>query len=254
MAWYLAYTAVTDLYRSTTLGIFWLFARPLLPILIGTLVFGQFLQVPSDGIPYFLFFLVGSTAWLTFERCVLTITRSLSQNRGLLTQVYFPRLLIPTTAAAPALVNFGIYVLLIAGALLYYLFTASVWYLVVGPRLLAAMFAMFLIVVFAIGLGFWTTVFEARHRDVRFALRYVLRFWSYLTPVIYPMSQVPPEHRWLLYVNPMAPLVEIFKWGTLGVGSFPSVPLVSAVLVIIATCASGIWFFTWTEGSLIDKI
>lgn len=251
---YFSTKAVKGLYQGTTLGVFWLFARPLLPLAISAFVFGGLLQVASDGIPYFLFFLTGMCTWMLFERGLLMVSRSFSQASSLLKKVYFPRLIAPFSATLPAIVNFAIYIALLLGAAVYYFVTEQRWYLVLGPELLLGALAIVLTLFFTVAVGLWTSVWMTRFQDLKFGLRYVTRFWFYATPVIYPMSQVPPQHRWLLYVNPMAPLVETFKWATLGVGELPVGPLVSSSIVIALVFIGGVWYFGRAEAAAIDDL
>ena len=252
--WFLATRSSKRLYQKTTLGVFWLFARPLAPLFISTLIFGRLLNVPSDGLPYFLFFLAGSASWNLFERSLMWATRSLDQNKGVLKKVYFPRLIVPIASVSPALMDFLIFMALLAVSFVYYRFKDGVWYFAFGPGNIAALFALVLSVFFAIAVGLWTSVLNARHRDVRYTLRYVTRFWSYATPVFYAMSQVPEKYKWLVYANPMAPIVETFKWGLLGVGTFPALPLLSAIGVTLLTFAGGFWYFGRAEAVSIDKM
>ena len=251
---YFAKRAITRMYQGTTLGVFWLFARPLLPILIGAFIFGRLLGVGSEGIPYFLFFLTGQVTWMLFERSVLWVTRSMEQQKGLMRKIYFPRLIVPFSSVSPALLDNGIYMLLLLGTLVYYLVKSGVWYLKLTPNLLMAPVALALAVFFAIGLGLWTAVLQTRFRDVRFTLRYVMRFWMYLTPVIYPVSAIPLEHRWVIYVNPMAPIVETFKWATLGVGGLYGDALLTSFLVSAVVFAGGLWYFGQSEAAAVDKL
>jgi lipopolysaccharide transport system permease protein len=251
---FFATRAVKGMYQGTSLGVFWLFARPLLPLAISAFIFGGLLAVPSDGIPYFLFFLTGSCTWMLFERGLRFVTRSFSQASGLLKKVYFPRLIAPFSAILPSVVNFFIYTGLLLGACVYYYWTEQHWYLMVGPRLLLGAMAIALTLFFTVSVGLWTSVWMAKFPDLKYGLRYITRFWFYATPVIYPMSQVPPEHRWLVYVNPMAPLVETFKWATLGVGEFPVGPLVTSAIVIAAVFVGGVWYFGRAEGAVVDDL
>lgn len=251
---YFSTRAVKSLYEGMTLGVFWLFARPLLPIAISAFIFGKLLQVASDGVPYFLFFLTGSCTWMLFERGLLMVTRSFGQASSLLKKVYFPRLIAPFSAVLPAVVNFAIYMTLLVGAAVYYLVTENHWYLMISPRLLMAGVAIALTLFFTIAVGLWTSVWQVQFPDLKFGLRYATRFWFYVTPVIYPVSQVPPEHRWLIYVNPMAPLVETFKWSTLGVGELPVVPLLTSGLVIAIVFIGGVWYFGRAEAAVIDDL
>jgi lipopolysaccharide transport system permease protein len=245
---------IKGLYAGTTLGIFWLFARPLLPVFISTFVFGSLLQVPSNGIPYFLFFLIGTSVWMLFDRSLLWATRSLDQQKGLIKKLYFPRLIVPIAAVSPAIVYFGIYLALIVGGAVYYFVTTGRWYLALGPGWLIAFAAAAIAIVMAVTAGLFTSVWQARHREVRFGLRYAMSFWFYLTPVIYPMSQVPDHLHWVIYLNPMASVVETFRWGLLGVGLFPAVPLLTSVAIVLVVGAFGVWYFTQSEAASVDSL
>jgi lipopolysaccharide transport system permease protein len=245
---------VVSLYQGMRLGIFWLFARPLLPIAISAFIFGGLLGVPSEGLPYFLFFLAGSVTWLMFERSLLFVTRSLDSSKSLIKRVYFPRLIIPFCAVSPGVVYFLIYIGLFFGALIYYLVAEGTWYLVLGPRLLWAGVAVALALWLAISVGLWTAVWMTYFREIRLTIRYVSRFWFYLTPVIYPISEVPEQYHWAIYVNPMAPIVETFKWATLGVGDFYPLALLTSTLIIGVVFAGGVWYFGRSEAVAIDKL
>ena len=251
---FFALQAIANLYRGTTLGIFWLFARPLFPILIGTFVFGSLLQISSDGLPYFLFFLSGMGVWTLFDRSLLWVTRSLEQERDLIKKLYFPRLIVPFSAVSPAMVYFGIYMTLIIIAAIYYLVTTGRWYLPLGPGWIIAIGAAFLGIAIAIAVGLFTTVWQTKHKDVRFGLRYFTSFWFYLTPVIYPMSAVPPDRQWVIYLNPMSSVVETFKWGLLGVGQFPVVPLLCSLAMTLVVGVAGVWYFNRSEAASVDDL
>jgi len=245
---------IQGLYQGMRLGIFWLFARPLMPIVISVFIFGGLLGVPSEGLPYFLFFLTGSVTWLLFERSLLFVTRSLDMSKGLMKRVYFPRLIVPFCAVSPAIVYFLVYMGLFVAALVYYLVADGEWYLVFGPRLFMAVVAVFMAVWLSIAVGLWTTVWMTHFREIRITIRYVSRFWFYLTPVIYPISEVPEEYRWIIFVNPMASVVETFKWSTLGVGAFYPIPLLTSLLVTAIVFTGGVWYFGRAEGVAIDKL
>jgi len=109
-------------------------------------------------------------------------------------------------------------------------------------------------VFFSISVGLFTAVMQVRHRDVRYSLRYVGQFWNLATPVIYPMSQIPPKYHFLMYLNPMAPLVETYKWGMLGIGAFPVGPFISAIVVTTIVFAVGVVFFYRSEAASVDKL
>lgn len=252
--WFLANQARKRPYERMTLGIFWVFARPLIPILINTLIFGSLLQIKSDGLPYFLFYLTGMASWHMFDRGLLWATRSLTQSRGLVKKVYFPRMIVPIASVAPVLVEFLIFMGLLAGAFVYYRIHDGIWYIRISWGLLVALLVQSLALVLVIAIGFFTSVAQARHRDVRYSLRYVMQFWSYATPLLYPISAVPEQYRWLMYLNPMAAIVQGFKWGVLGVDVFPLWPFVGATVVTTVVFACGFWFFGRAETAAVDKM
>jgi len=252
--WFFGSQTMKRMYKRTVLGRFWLLARPLAPLAISTLIFGALLGVPSDGVPYFLFFLCGSTTWVLFEQSLMWVTRSLDMNRGLVKKVYFPRLVVPVAAVTPGLIYFVVYLMILVVTLVYFLKTDGRWYLVFGPGLLWAAAAAGLCVLFAIAVGLWTSVWQARARDVRFTLRYVLRFWFYLTPVIYPLSQVPERFRDWIFLNPMAVIVETFKWGTLGLGDLYPRGLLASSLLILVILIGGLRYFTQVEAASVDRM
>jgi len=252
--WFFAVQRVKDRYEGTTLGPFWLFARPLMPIFISTLVFGRLLNVPSDGVPYFLFYLAGSSCWRIFERSMLWVTQSLEAAKGLIKKVYFPRIIAPIASVAPAVTEFGILFTLLVLVCLWYWIKDGHFYLRVGGGMLVGVVAVILTCIFAVAVGLWTSVLQVRHKDVRYSVRYVNQFWNYATPVIYPMSQVPAKYHFLMYLNPMAPLVEMYKWGMLGIGNFPAKELASALVIISIVFGAGLVFFNRSEAASVDKL
>lgn len=253
--WYFASNAVRDMYRKSMFGWLWLVMRVAAPIGLSALIFGGVLSVPSQGIPYFLFFLCGTTTWMLFERSLLVVTRSIEQNRRLITKVYFPRLILPMSSVAPALMYLSILLVTTVIAVVYYHQRDGVWWIKVGPRLLASVAAIFLSLFFAISVGLWTSVLQARYRDIRYGLRYVMPFWFYFTPVIYPLEHIPEKWRWVVAINPMSPIVELYKWGALGeAGSLTPAGISMSLALISLTFVVGMWFFNREEAASIDKL
>ena len=252
--WFFAVRAIKDPYEGTTLGMFWLFARPLMPIAISSVIFGRLLDVPSEGFPYFLFFLTGMSTWRIFERATLWVTRSLEQQRGLIKKVYFPRLAAPISSVAPAVTEYLVLLGLLLVVAGFYWWKDGVLYLRVGLPMLAAFGAILLTVLLSVSAGLWTAIWQVRHRETKYSLRYALQFWMYATPVIYPLSAIPPEYRFVFYLNPMAPLVEMYKWGMLGAGTAPGWGLVSSVAITLAIGAGGLAYFTRSEAVSVDRL
>lgn len=246
--------AVKRQYRRTALGVMWVFLRPLIAVCILALLFGGLLGVDSGPIPYFLFLLVGYSIWQLFELATMWATRCLELNRRLLKQLYFPRLLLPASYIAPALVEFGIRLALIVFASCYYWFSDGKWYLRGGEAILVAIGAVVCCLILAIGIGLWTSVWAATYRDIRFTLRYILQFWFYLTPVLYPSSLIPDSWQMWSAINPLAAYVEAFKWGMLGMGEVGYGQWIGAICITGVVTAGGLWFFTRAESAALDRL
>ncbi|MFN0060471.1 MAG: ABC transporter permease [Planctomycetota bacterium] len=251
---YFAARMLEKTYARTALGRLWIFIRPLFPVLVNTLVFGGLIGVSSGEVPYFLFFLAGIASWQLFDQSIFWATRSLELNRKFIKRLYFPRMILPLASVAPALVECLIYLGLILIAAGYYYLSTGKLYLIPGVNLLLAFVAMGLSVALAVGMGLWTSVIGAYIRDVRFTLRYVLSFWFFLTPVIYPSTYIPEKLRWLVALNPMATLVETFRWGTLGIGEFRPWSFLLAIGIIVVVSAGGAWYFAKAEAASVDKL
>jgi lipopolysaccharide transport system permease protein len=252
--WYFAADALKAMYRRTKLGWIWLVIRVTAPVSITALIFGGLLGIASNGPPYFLFFSCGMTTWILFERSLLVVTRSLERNRKLITKVYFPRLILPLSAVAPGLLYLAILLIVIFLTVIYYRRQEGIWYITLRPELLTAVAAVLLTLVFTVSVGLWTSVLQARYPDIRQGIRYVMPFWMYLTPIIYPVNIIPEPWRWLTGLNPMASIVEIFKWGTLGYGQLHMTSIALSLGIIVLTMVSGIWFFNREEASSIDTL
>jgi lipopolysaccharide transport system permease protein len=252
--WYFASQSVSAMWRRTKLGWIWLLFRVTAPVGLNSLIFGGLLGVQSNGPPYFLFFVCGSATWILFERSLLVVTRSLETNRKLVTKVYFPRLILPMSSVAPGLLYLAILLIVMALTVLYYRRHDGVWYITLRPELLVSVASVLVCLVFTVAVGLWTSVLQARYRDVRQGLRYFMPFWMYFTPIIYPVTTVPEQYRWLLSLNPMAAVVESFKWGTLGVGHLSVASVATSLSLIALTLVTGMWFFNREEAASIDQL
>lgn len=246
--------ALQKLYARTRLGWAWLFIRPLFPLLAKTMIFGGLLGVASDGVPYFLFLVTASTSWELFASALMWGTRSLELNRSLLKQIYIPRLIMPLSMMTPAFLTFIIYMAVLAVAMVWFGISDGRVYLNVGPNLIWAPIAAFMAVMLAFAISLWTSVPAMAARDVRFTLAYVVGFWVFLTPVMYPMSAVPPEWRAWMVLNPMASIVEAFKFGMLGIGSVEPWPMGVSAAIILVTLVSGLLFFNRAEADAADRV
>lgn len=249
---YVGDRALKKIYRRTILGWLWLFINPLFPLAMRALVFGALLGVSSNGLPYFLFLLGGTIAWDAFAVSLTWGTRALEMNRGLTEQVYAPRALLPVGNMTPAFLDVGIKAVVFVLAVLYYVVRDGRLYVRLGPDLGWALLALALVFLLAVGLSFFTSVWGETARDARFALGQVLAVWYLLTPVLYPMSAVPAEHRAWLLLNPLAILVETFKWGLFGVGEFQPEALGGVAAVIVGLLLWALLYFARAEARAVD--
>lgn len=251
---FFARRALAKAYRRTVLGWLWLLIRPLAGVAAATLVFGHVVRVDTGPVPYFLFFLVGTSAWMLFEGSLTWVTRSLEINRKLLKRHYFPRIIVPVATLAPALVEFAIHLALIGGAGLLYAWRAGESHLRAGWPLAAALAAVALQLAIALGMGLFTAIFETKARDVRLVLGYALRPLYLLTPVIYPLKDVPEGWRWLAELNPLAVAVETFRFGILGTGELRAGSLAIFGAVALGALMVGLVFFDRAEASAVDQL
>jgi lipopolysaccharide transport system permease protein len=251
---FFATRAVRGLTANTKLGIWWLLIRPLMPVFVGTAIFGEVMGAPSDGLPYFLFFLTGSTIWSFFLQPLRRGSFGLEANRLLITKLYIPRVILPAGQLSAGLVTPLILTAVFAVTLCYYRVTAGIWYGVEPGRVPVAVASALAAIALAFAVSLWTSVWQARARDTRYVLTYVMSFWFFLTPVMYPLSMIPEHVRWIALINPMTGPVEAFRWSLLGVGAPSWSMLAVSGGVIGAVLAGGLWYFTATESVVTDAL
>jgi lipopolysaccharide transport system permease protein len=243
--------ALRKMYRRTILGWLWLFINPLFPIALRALIFGALLGVGSDGLPYFLFLLAGTVVWDVFATGLMWGTRSLEMNRDLTDQIYHPRAILPFGNMTPAVLNLGLKVGVFAAALVFYTVRDGRAYVRADVGLLWAITALLLALVCAVALSFFTAIWGETTRDMRFALGQLLSVWYLLTPVLYPISQIPDEHRGWMLLNPLAIIVETFKWGLFGVGELYAGAFGATAAGVMLFLMGGLVYFTRTEARTI---
>ena len=246
--------ALQKLYRNTVLGKAWIFLRPLVPLVMRVFLFGQVLAVTGPShVPYFLFVAVGQAPWELFAAGAMWATRSLELNGSMLTRLYVPRLILPLATMVPAFVNFGITLLIILVALVYYRIQHGVWYLDASWWFVAPV-ATLLCVGLAFAIGLFTSVLATAARDVRFGLGYALEFWVYMTPVVYPLSNLSAATQTTVMFNPMSVFVVAFRGALLGgEGPQPWAWATSLAVLAVLTIA-GLIFFQRAESEAVDNL
>ncbi len=235
-------------YARTWLGLLWLPLRPVLSLATKVLVFGGLVGITAGSIPYAIFFLFASAGWALFSECAIWSTRSLDINRGLLREVHVPRLVVITSAIVPSLVDFLLTIAVAFIAVLFYLARDDVFHLQItlwSPVVIAG--ALILLALLGTGVGLLTASAGARARDVRFAVRYLLGFAYFLTPVIYPFDYIPDRYKPFMELNPLTGAIELFKFGIFpGESVSPEATIVS-IVAILGLWIPGLWLYQRQE-------
>jgi len=235
-------------YKQTVIGVAWALLRPLLAIVVFTIVFGKLAGLPSDGAPYAIMVCAGLLPWQFFASAFSEAGGSLVGNAGIISKVYFPRLVIPASAVIVGLVDFAISLAILAGLMVWYGYAPS-WRVATLPLFVLIAFAA------ALGAGLWIGALNVRYRDFRFVIPFIVQFGLFISPVGFSSSIVPERWRLAYSLNPLVGVIDGFRWATLGGNATLYWPgfLLSAVLVV-ALLASGIWYFRRTERTFADVI
>jgi lipopolysaccharide transport system permease protein len=234
-------------YKQTAVGIAWVMIQPTFLTLAFSVFFGRLAGVPSDGIPYPLFAYCGILPWQLFAQALSNSANSLVANEGLITKVYFPRLIIPLAAVFSALVDFMFaFVVLLAMAYFYGIAPT------VGVFLVPAF--VFLAVTIALSVGLWLSALNVQYRDVRHALPFMIQFWFFMTPVVYPSSLVPEQWRIIHSLNPLVVVVVGLRWVLLGTARPGGVSLAVSIAVASILLIGGLHYFRRVEKSFADVV
>jgi len=234
-------------YRQTAIGAAWVVIQPLLTMMIFTVVFSYFAKIPSDGVPYPIFAYAAILPWTYFSQSIGRCASSVIVDAGLITKVYFPRLLIPLAAVISPLVDFCLSLLILLGMMVWY-GIAPTWGLLVVPAFL------FLTLLTALGVGLWLSALNVRYRDVGHTVPFLIQNCMFASPVVYPVSLVPEKWQLLYSLNPMVGVIEGFRWAVLGKAAPDLLVLGISSFMVLVLLAGGIVFFRWMEGSFADNI
>lgn len=247
LLYFLVWRDVKVRYKQTVLGIAWVVLQPLIATLIFTVVFGQLAKVPSGDLPYPLFAFAALLPWNYFASALNRSGTSLVNNANLITKVYFPRLIIPLANVFNGLVDFAISLLVLVALMAYY-------GVVPNAAVLLLPFFLLMAICTVLGVSLWLAALGVRYRDVNYMLPFLVQVWMYATPVVYPASLFPERWRPVLGLNPMAGVVEGFRWALTGTGDPPGRMLVVSILIVLLLLASGLVFFRSTERTFADVV
>jgi lipopolysaccharide transport system permease protein len=234
-------------YRQSILGVGWAVVRPVLSVLVFTVVFGMVARLPSDGIPYPLFSFAAMMPWLYFSNALANTTNSVVGGSGLLTKVYFPRLVLPLASIAGGLADLGIQFVLLIGLMLWY-GVVPTWAVVLVP-----LFILECMVV-SLALGLWLTALNVKYRDIGQLVPFLTQIWMFMTPIVYASSLVPQRYRALYSLNPLVGVIDGFRWAMLGQSAPDWTILAVSSSVILLLFITGLYYFRKVEQTFADII
>ena len=253
LLYFLVWRDVKVRYKQTALGAAWAILQPLLAMVVFTIFFGNLAGVGSDGLPYPIFSYAALLPWTFFAQGLSQSSESLVSSANLVRKVYFPRLVIPTASVLAGVVDFAIAFVVLFGLMAYY----GIW-----PSSAIVFLPLFLLLAFAtaLGVGMWLAALNVEYRDVKYVVPFFIQLWLFVTPVIYPASRVTTKlaqlglPTWIYGLNPMAGVVEGFRWSLLGVGTRPGPVIGASAAVTTALLLSGAFYFRRMERTFADVV
>jgi len=242
-------------YKQTILGPLWFFIQPLFTTIIYTFIFGNLANISADNLDKPLFYMAGITAWNYFADCLTKTSSVFTANAGLFGKVYFPRLIVPLSIVVSNLIRFGVQMALFFITMGFYAIKGSN----VHPNiyLLLFPFLLLLMAMLGLGLGMIVSAMTTKYRDLSFLITFGIQLMMYLTTVIYPLSTVKekyPKYQWLVEYNPMTPIIEAFRYGFLGKGTFTMLSLGVTTAITVIILITGIIIFNRVERTFIDTV
>lgn len=234
-------------YKQTALGVVWVVIQPLMTMVVFTIFFGKLAKVPSEGLPYPIFSFAALLPWQLFANALTNSSNSLVNNRDLITKLYFPRLIIPFASIIGGLVDFFISFLLLIVMIIYY---------GIVPTTAVLTIPLFILLTIAIStaVSLWLSALNVQYRDVRYTVPFLTQFWLFLTPIAYPSNLVPEKWRLLYGLNPMAGVVEGFRWALLGTTNVSWTIITMSVLIVIVLFVGGLVYFKRMERTFSDIV
>ncbi len=235
-------------YKQTLLGMAWAVIQPVMTMLVFTFLFDKVAKLPTDNIPYPIFSFTALLPWGLFVTALNQGSRSLVAHNNMVTKIYFPRLILPMSSVFAGLVDFAIAFVILVGLMIYYRFVPA-WSLVWTLPLF-----LLLAIITALGIALWLSAINVQYRDVNQALPFLTQFWLFATPVAYSASVISAKWQILYSLNPMAGVVNGFRWALLGTGNGPDITLWVSVGISILIFISGLFYFRSMEKTFADTI
>jgi lipopolysaccharide transport system permease protein len=235
-------------YKQTLLGALWAVIQPVMTMLVFNFLFNNVAKVSSDGIPYPIFSFTALLPWGLFTTALNTASRSLTSNHNMITKTYFPRLVLPMASVLGGLVDFAIAFVILGGMMIYYHVTPSLTALWAVPLFVV------LAIISALGVALWLSAINVQYRDVGYALPFITQFWLFITPVAYSSKVISEKWQIVYALNPMAGVVNGFRWALLGSGSGPDLLVAISTIISLVILFTGLIYFRNMERTFADTI
>tara|TARA_X000000368_G_scaffold407070_1_gene386084 strand:- start:675 stop:1535 length:861 start_codon:yes stop_codon:yes gene_type:complete len=239
-------------YKQTILGPLWYIIQPLFNTVVFTFIFGQVAKISTDGLPPFLFYLSGNVVWGYFAHCLSETSKTFISNSQVFGKVYFPRITVPISIAITSLFQLTIQFLIFIGFYSYFIFNGAS----INPTINVITFPLIILhmALLSTGIGMIISALTAKYRDLSFAMGFVVQLWMYLTPIVYPLSEVPEKFRIFILINPMTAVVESFRGSFLGVSSITFNEVIASVVCSIVLFLVGVVVFNRVEKTFMDTV
>ena len=247
LLYFLTWRDIKIRYKQTVLGAAWAIIQPVFMMLVFSLFFGKLAKIDSDGIPYPVFAFCALLPWQLFASAVSDSSNSLVGNQGLITKVYFPRLVIPISAVLSGVLDFLIGLAVLVGLIFWYGIVPG-WGIITVPAFIL------LAICTALAVGLWLSALSVQYRDVRYVVGFLVQFWLFATPVAYPSTIIPQHWRGVYALNPMAGVVEGFRWALLGKSPALGSMLWVSIVVVLITLVGGFYYFRRMEQQFADIV
>jgi lipopolysaccharide transport system permease protein len=247
LLYFMTWRDVKVRYKQTAIGAVWAVLQPFLTMVVFSVIFGRLAKVPSDGVPYPVFSYTALLPWTFFATAITQAGTSLVTNINLVSKVYFPRLIVPTAGVLVGVVDFVVAFAVLLGMMLVY---------GIVPGIAVLMLPLFVLLAFmtALGISLWLSALNVKYRDIRYTIPFLTQFWLFVTPVAYPSSMIPERWRLLYGLNPMAGVVEGFRWALLGSERAPGGIILVSAAVVIVLFVGGLFYFRRMEREFADVI
>ena len=249
LVFFLTWRDIKVRYKQTLLGVAWAVLQPLITMVIFSLIFGRIAKLDSEGVPYPIFSFTALLPWQLFSKAITDTGQSMIKNRSMITKIYFPRLVIPLSSVLSGMIDFFVAFVILLGMMVYYQIkpTSDIWTL---PLFLL------LAMVTALGVGLWFSALNVKYRDIRYILPFLTRVWLYVTPVAYSSQYISENWQILYALNPMAGVVQGFRWAILGTEMGPNsvITLSTSSVIALFLLISGLFYFRRMERTFADVV